>query len=57
MAKQRVLDFSVDSDFESDYENSFSNDFDNDFDADIPVRVNRLTYCIVKRIPRSNALS
>ncbi len=35
MAKQRVLDFSVDSDFESDYESSFSNDFDNDFDADI----------------------
>lgn len=32
MAKQRMVDFSMDADFDTDFESGFSNDFDNDFD-------------------------
>ena len=35
MAKQRMLDFSMGSDFESEYDNNFTNNFGRDFGADV----------------------
>ncbi len=35
MAKQRMLDFSMDSDFETEFEDSYSNNYGSDFDSEM----------------------